>query len=92
MPSHTDTDPKMEGTVPGWMPEWHVKGNSGADISASAAAELDCVPEAEANKIVKVFGDFELIQNGLIDVTRMLPQRSYNKVIINNLQYKQTHI
>jgi len=57
MPSHTDTDPNQKTIAPDWMEEWHVKGNKEADLSAAAAADLHCVPEEEANSVVKVRKD-----------------------------------
>jgi len=38
--------------------------------------KLHCVPEAEANKIIQVHTDSELIQNGLVQVENMFPRKA----------------
>lgn len=63
MPSHTDSDPTKKDLAPEWRQDWCVKGNNEADALAAAAADLHAVLETEANKIIEVYKDLELIQD-----------------------------
>ena len=60
------------------MKERHVAGNKVVDELAGAAAELHAVPDDQAKKIIKIYKDLELIQNRIIAVTKLFPQRKYN--------------
>ena len=91
MPSHTAKHKDKLEKAPDWMKEWHVKGNDVADDLAGKAAELHAVPEDQAKKIIKIYKDLELIQNRIIAVTKLFPQRRHNKTIHDNIQYKPTY-
>ena len=58
----------------------------------AAAAELQCVAEEEAKKVMKVHKCLELMQLLIIQVTKMFPQITYSKVVLDNknLKYKST--
>jgi len=91
IPSHTDKHPEKKEKAPPWMQEWHVKGNDEADTLAGAAAALHEIPSRIAQPIVKICTDLKLIQNRLITVTKMVPQRAHNKTILKNVVYKPTY-
>jgi len=73
------------------MQDWHVQGNKVADELAGAAAELHAVPLEQAKSIIKIYKDLELIQNRIIAVTKMFPQRKHIKTIHDNIKYKPTY-
>jgi len=85
MPSHTDTQPTKKEKAPEWMKDWHVQGNKAADELAVAAASLHEIPKEQADKIIKIYKDLHNIQNRIIEVTKMYPQRKYNKTILDNV-------
>jgi len=91
MPSHTDKHKEKLEKAPTWMKDWHVAGNKVADELAGAAAELHAVPEEQAKTIIKIYRDLDLIQNRIIAVTKMFPQRKHNKTIHDNIKYKPTY-
>ena len=74
------------------MQQWHVAGNNVADSLAGAAADLNAIPETEANIIIQVYKDLALIQNRLITVIKMMPQRAHNKTILEHNKYKPTYM
>ena len=76
MPSHTDSNPKKGEIAPKWMQPWHVAGNNVADTLAGASAEMNAIPETEANMVIQIYKDLSLIQNRLITVIKMMPQRA----------------
>jgi len=82
MPSHTDTDPKKKKLAPAWMKEWHVKGNSVADKLADQAAAFHAVPELQSQPIIDVLKNLKLIQNRILHVISMFPQRPCNIPIV----------
>ena len=85
MPSHTDKQKEKKKKAPEWMKERHVKGNNVADRLAGKAVELHAVPDEPAKRIIKIYKDLELIQNRIVAVTKMFPQRKHNKVILDNI-------
>jgi len=91
IPSHTDKHREKKEKAPSWMQEWHVRGNDEADTLAGAAAALHEIPSRIAQPIVKTCTDLRLIQNRLIMVTKMFPQRAHTKTILKHVVYKPTY-
>jgi len=85
MPSHTDKHKEKLDKAPTWMKDWHVRCNKVADELAGKAAELHAVPEDQAKRIIKIYKDLDLIQNRIIAVTKLFPQRKHNKTIHDNI-------
>lgn len=73
------------------MQDWHVKGNNEADTLAGAAAALHEIPNRIAQPITQLCTNLALIQNRLIHVTKMFPQRQHNKTIHKHITYKPTY-
>lgn len=66
-------------------------GNNVAATLAGASAEMNAIPETEANMVIQIHKDLSLIQNRLITVIRMMPQRAQNKTILGHNKYKLTY-
>jgi len=90
MPSHTDKHPEKKEKAPAWMQDWHVKGNNEADTLAGAAAALHEIPNRTAQPIIQLCTNLALIQNRLIQVTKMFPHRNHNTTIHRAIIYKPT--
>jgi len=88
MPNHADSNPKKREIAPEWMPDSHAKGNNEADSLASVAAELHAIPDEPADIMMMIYTALELVQNRLIQVTKMFPQRTYSKTILGNIKCK----
>ena len=67
------------------MQPWPVAGNNVADMLAGAAADMNAIPEEEANTVIQIYKDLCLIQNRLITVIKMMPQRAHSKTILEQL-------
>lgn len=81
MPSHTDTDAKKLKIAPKWLKPCHVAANKKADALAGTAAAS---PADKAKPVVDLLKNLHLIQNRIIVVTKMYPQRPHNAKIINH--------
>ena len=55
---------------------------------AGSAAQLHELSRGEAEVIMKIYTDLGLVQNKVIQVTKMFPQKTYNKVILENKVFK----
>jgi len=84
MPSHTDTDPKKLKIAPKWLKPWHVAANKNADVLAGIAAASHAIPSEKAKPVIDLLKNLHLIQNRIIVVTKMYPQRPHNAQIVNH--------
>ena len=91
MPSHTDTDPKKLKIAPKWLKPWHVAANKKADVLAGTAAASHAIPADKAKPVVDLFKNLHLIQNRIIVVTKMYPQRPHNAKLIHHNTVSISH-
>jgi len=82
MPSHTDSQPHKKKLAPSWMQDWHVKGNNEADTLGNRGAEFHTIPLGKVQHIIDLVNNLVLIQNRLIYVTTLFPQRPHTKPVL----------
>lgn len=70
-------------------PEWRGKGNQEAYVLAVRAAQLHKLSREEANIIIQMYKDLELIENRLMQVTRIFQQKTYKKRLLEHKTFKE---
>lgn len=80
------TKPSKKKVAPSCMQDWHVKGNSKADSLANDAAAFHTVPNDKAQPMLDWLQNLTLIQNMIIAVIKIYPQRAHDVLIMPTFQ------